>query len=621
VVWRFIVTPTSEPRPATLVLDQSGAVTIEVVKHCLVFFACQGPAIAVHARDKSGNAKLEGVSARLEPGLKLVGPNQDLAEHLAIKFNRTTVDDFFARPQATERDVAAGSQATIALAFHDLESGEYTIPLRVTARNSAEDDQQRLTVTLKVREHWWIAVLVLLVAAAFSFVATRVVTVMRQRARFLRRLRGMRPAWLAQELPILPVTWLRATLRLADDLSRRYWLTGQSEIETRLTDAENMLTVLDGVRQVRERIAAISEFRVQQRAAWRLDLVVQRIPAAALTTADVTRFTAELAGFDAWSDPDAGKREAAYWADLVGAVRARYSEVRVEQLPHTARDLGRVLHNSLRDALTNTPPTLDNKIKVQEDYERLTILWEVRGRSNWVTQLIALHPVQGGWEPIERVYGVVDDGRWEILRGLPAGALTIEAPASTLDPPEAYETVVFTLCGDTEPGLLSSYLMQKKVRYEWTVEVEAARWWRQPINRGNLTPRSREPKVAQFSPHRGRLTASVRITYPGRPGEVRVPLHPAVPAAVTIAPSGDFGVMGIFERSDVLAFLAALGASIITGVSLHGLASTFGASLADYIALFTWGAGVDQGKNFIQSLVANSPAAPQPAAPARAAAP
>jgi hypothetical protein len=91
---------------------------------------------------------------------------------------------------------------------------------------SGDDDGQRVTVTMHVRNSVIGAILVLVLAVLMSFVATRVVTTLRQRAVFLQRLRGMRPAWLAGETPTLPAIWLRAALRQAEDLNKRYWLSG-----------------------------------------------------------------------------------------------------------------------------------------------------------------------------------------------------------------------------------------------------------------------------------------------------------------------------------------------------------------------------------------------------------
>ena len=145
-------------------------------------------------------------------------------------------------------------QGTVTLRFSQLEPGEYTIPLRFIAVNSAEDDLQKLTVTLQVRTNPLLGAIVLLFAAAFSFFATRVVSTLRQRAAFLGRVRALRPAWLANEPPILPVIWLRSTLRLAESLSSRFWLTGESGLDTRLAAAGAMLAILDQVRQVRGRI-------------------------------------------------------------------------------------------------------------------------------------------------------------------------------------------------------------------------------------------------------------------------------------------------------------------------------------------------------------------------------
>jgi len=134
------------------------------------------------------------------------GPGFNPKAHISASFDGAAVTDIFESPQPGERTVDARGQATITLAFKNLAAGEYTIPMRFTAMNSADDDAQRLTVTLQVRNNVIGAILVLILAALLSFLATRVVTGLRQRAAALDRMRNMRPTWLAEESASLPVT-------------------------------------------------------------------------------------------------------------------------------------------------------------------------------------------------------------------------------------------------------------------------------------------------------------------------------------------------------------------------------------------------------------------------------
>lgn len=123
--------------------------------------------------------------------------------------------------------------------------------------------------------------------------------------------------------------------------------------------------------------------------------------------------------------------------------------------------------------------------------------------------------------------------------------------------------------------------------------------------------------VATFSSAKGQLRASVKIAYQGRPGPS------ALSDAVEVSKSSDFRAWRIAESADWIAFFVALLVSVLSGIKLYALGATFG-SLSDYLALFTWGAGIDQGKNFLQSLGAYSsessgtPGATTPAAGARA---
>lgn len=609
-LWRFVLSSASEVRPATLVIDQNALTLVGARAFCLWPSDrswCLGdkddPLVAtVHVRDKTGIWPLVGVTSRLESGLKTPGSGFDTSSLLAVKFNGEAVPDFFSAPtppgtasssQPTVptdgRMVPASAQATVMLTFTPREVGEYTIPMRFTAANSADDDLQKLTVTLQIRNSILPAIFILLLAAALSFLATRVISMLRQRAAFLARLRTLRPAWLANEPSILPVIWLRATSNLAEALNKRFWLLGASEIDARLTAAAAMLLTLDRIRQVRQRIEAIPEDMVQQRAIWKLDKVVDSLGAASLSDQDVANFKAQLDAFDSWCDPDRGKRQIAYWADLLPAIQSTCSKVDEVTIPADQQNLAKLLKGALETSQTEAT-TLNLQINAEEHYQRLAILLELCRHKQ--TNLIGGLGKTLNDVSLRDVRAIVDNAWWALLNN-PATKPTIEGPSATMDPPETYESVTFRVNTPAKPFLVETYLMDKKLTYDWTISITPKKEGATPKQ---LRVTSSQPRIAQYSPVAGSMTASVHISYEGASGP-RISGEP-----ITVIDSSDFRIFAKYEWADLIGFGVATAASVVSGLTIYALKPTFFGSLQDYLTLFTWGASVDQGKNFLQSL-------------------
>lgn len=604
-IWRFVLSSAAEVRPATLVLDQNAVNITGARAFCLrpVHRSwCLGDqddplVVTVNAREKTGNWPLNGVTARLELGFKTPGTGFDVSSQLAVKFNGQPVPDFFtsaspgtgsssqlAAPATGVRTIPAGGQAAIALTFTPREVGEYTIPMRVIAANSAEDDLQRLTVTLQIRNSLLPAIFVLLFASFFSFFATRVVSMLRQRAAFLDRLGELRPAWLADEPPILPVIWLRSTLRLAEDLSRQFWLLGSGEIDARLTAAATMLAVLDRVRQVRGRIRSIPEEMVRQRAIWKLDALVDTLGASPLSDQDIAYLKAQLDKLDPWCDPDQQKREAAYWEDLLPDINAICAQVDGVTIPADLQGYVQQYRPALESAKTQAT-SLGLKMKAEETYQRLAILLEMcrRGQATLAAGV-------GSDASIDKVRSTVDDAWWALLKN-PNKKLIVKGPPAKPDPPQAYQSATFEVQTPND-FLGSTYLMRKKLTYDWTISIVSARG----EELGPLRVTSYQPRVAQYSPRAGTMTASVKISYQGDAG-------PEVSAdPVPVAKSNVFRIFTKYEAADLLGFALAAAASVASGLTLYALKPVFVGSLQDYLTLFVWGASIDQGKNFLQSL-------------------
>jgi hypothetical protein len=601
-IWRFVLSSAAEVRPATLVLDQNAVTITGARAFCLQpahRLWCLGDdddplVVTVHAREKTGNWPLTGVMARLESGLYTPGTGFDVSSQLAVKFNGQPVSDFFtsakpgagspSQPATGLRTIAAGEQAAIALTFTPREVGQYTIPLRVIAANSADDDLQKLTVTLQIRNSLLPAIVVLLFASFFSFFATRVVSMLRQRAAFLDRLGNLRPAWLADAPPILPVIWLRSTLRLAEDLSRRFWLLGSGEIDARLTAAATMLAVLDRVRQLRRRIQNIPEEMVRQRAIWKLDAVVDTLGASPLSDQDLASLKAQLDKLDPWCDPDQQKREAAYWEDLSPELNAICAQVDGVTIPAELQGYIQQYRPALENAKTQAT-SLGLKMKAEETYERLAILLEICRRGQ-----AALAAGFGNDASIDKVRAAVDDAWWERLKD-PNKKLILTGPPAKPDPPQAYQSATFEVQTPND-FLGNTYLMRKKLTYDWTISILSERG--QELGPLRLT--TNQPRVTQYSPRAGTMTASVKISYQGDAGP-EVSSDP-----VPVVKSNVFGIFTKYEAADLIGFGLAAAASVASGLTLYALKPVFVGSLQDYLTLFVWGASIDQGKNFLQSL-------------------
>jgi len=278
--WKIVLTGTGVFRPATLTVDRA---TLTTSLTTCPWFQCLASApkeTSIHLADKNRQWPLDGVTFRQESSAKV--SEFDADRNIAFTFNGNPVTHLGSLGSA-KRVVARGEPATVGMTPKDLSPGEYNAILRFQAVNSVDDDGQKVALTVLVRHCMLWALLVLLVALGTSFVVTKVLVMLRQHLAFLMRVRDLRTAWLTKMEPVLPVVWVRAMLRQSEDLSRRYWLTGQNLIDARLNQVAGVLGVLDKVQQVRknfDQLPLLQSF-VKVRAIAALGRIVLRMDASA----------------------------------------------------------------------------------------------------------------------------------------------------------------------------------------------------------------------------------------------------------------------------------------------------------------------------------------------------
>ena len=189
------------------------------------------------------------------------------------------------------------------------------------------------------------------------------------------------------------------------------------------------------------------------------------------------------------------------------------------------------------------------------------------------------------------------------------------------DSPEAYQPLKFYV-RTNDDALNQSYLFNRGLRYEWTINIvrdlsplrHRLRDWRTKLmwnffsrrprpTELTLNPKTRSPRVAQFSPWPGELTVSARIVCDlRRPGELFEDKCDVPQFTKVIRRSSDVGILNALGTTELGALLFAILFAVISGLlTFYYKNPTFG-TLQDYLSLFLWGVGVEQSKNFLQTL-------------------
>jgi len=106
--------------------------------------------------------------------------------------------------------------------------------------------------------------------------------------------------------------------------------------------------------------------------------------------------------------------------------------------------------------------------------------------------------------------------------------------------------------------------------------------------------------VVQYFPRAGAVQASAKLVY-GNDSKDAAPAD-----GLVIQPSSDFRPYKILAETEIASWLIAAITALATGLTMFYFKGTSWGTYQDYLTMLLWGMGVDQGKNFLQALQANS---------------
>jgi len=598
------------PPPATLTTDRQ-TLTVQLQRPLLGMFPSFDHVLgSVELLEKSGKGAANGISVQADSGLK--GPGSfDPAANLLFQWNgQPWPSPFSTGPavpgQSNAANVTAGSQAQIIISGKGLHAGEYIIPLHFAAPG-ASSDSAKLAMTIDVRDSVWLAIAVLLGSLLLSYLITKVLLGKQRRIDLMQQIDDVRVSK-GTTLPNLPaVVWVGAVLNLAERLSKRFWLSGADVIAARLDTVRATASIL---KQARELLAILQRRLpklVYNRVVETLDGIVCELGMEPPDEALASRIKNELVTFNDWLQE--ATLPAALWRTILPSLEGLKRTIESGTVPDSAKEAIQKLKSTLDSALGKPPTSLEEIQDCYRVYARLRMYWDARNEPGDLAQLIA--------EPdLEDCFRVNDSLAWNHLKKElqdNKATLKLHMPAVTdTGGLEAFTPLLFWISVENSK-INGTYLFRRKVEYAWRfVLTPNPAKWHEKLRRKRreavvLTPVTAGPSVAQYFPSAGKTKISATLTHCGDSIKLSETNGP------DIRDYAEFGILKTLAGVSNISTLIAMAVALATGLAtFYFKNATFG-SFQDYVTMALWGAGMDQGKNFIQALQSTQPSRSAPA--------
>ena len=595
ILWRITLS-SADPhlnRSGTLVVDQN---TLNCsLKHS--WFEWLRPArdpqpeasFTIH--DKTNTLPLRGVRISYSSITSPEQSNFDIEKNVTFFWNGSKISALAQWPPSDSSDlqrrtIDAGGQVRIGLGFQGLTPGQYAMELKPQALGAQDDDrQQKVTVNMKVADPIWPAILVLLVALFISFFSYKWLSLYRQRLDLQKRITELRPDWLSDEPPLYTVVWVRTVLRQAEELTRQMLLVSPGFITERI---DRVLPVLDALNQARRARTALENLprMVKNRFGAVISDQVRSIRDEGMSKLAAEKAGAELATLATELSTRTYLKR--YWAEVDRAVGDLLGSFNPQNFEANCIQEGVVAKNMLLSQLRpdNKPPAqpLEDEldiIKYETAYAKLKLLIERRHCPEFEKLVGKVS------NSLEDSFAVADDAAWEkITKSNPTITPLLGDGSKGI---EAYQPITFAV-STGDPELDNTYLFNRGLRFEWTFQL---------ATNPKYQTVTLSPRVAEFALGSGQFSVSARILRETVSGTKTVA---AKDTSLTIAKSSDLSWLQNVERTEVWSLSLAGLFALISGLLTFYYKNPIFGSAQDYLALFLWGVGIEQGKNLLQTL-------------------
>jgi hypothetical protein len=551
---------------------------------------------SVTLTDRTRTWPINGLYARVE---ELSGPPEasfDPRRDIMFYDGDDTLTGFWSLTSASRDTLAipAGGQRSVVGRVVIGAPGEYRTKIRFTALDSSDDEAQVIPLVIRARHSIERPLFVLLLGIVASLLLTRGIGAAREQIEYRRTLSGLEVAFLDGEPPSMAVVRVHSTLRKARDFASGFRLAWTDWLAKPIEEEKKRLQRLRRINDLRTEIGKQPQPMVRRRFLKRLKQAGAPLDGP-LDDAMLERVDADVAALQQWMDPQS--LDGLYGQDLERDVTALSGSVDPRGLDDAAKKIAK----AKLDDLKNLPAaSLDEKIRREEVYARLKLLWEWRDKGKTAGKAqpgkgAVASPYSLFLERIEKytledLFAFVDGVNWGELSELEIRHLKVEQP----DQAETYEPISLRLA-PTDGTSGENYLFKHNCRFHWRLELQPTKFlWLFERNPILLEPVTTEPRVVQYAPKGGTLTCSVNVEFKG-------PLKPSrAPLELKVVPARFAKLYRRLTALEATQFAAAALIAVASGILMFYVTNPVFGSLKDYLAMFLWALAVDQGKNVLQ---------------------
>ena len=618
-----------KPDPLSELVTDVDRVEVDVVKG-------RGARFALTLREKSGGVPIQSLSVRRALGTESKG-ELDLAQHLKFRLDGSEVDLLTSTSDGTNSQhahIPPDTQRLLEVEVADLPVGEHQVTLQLDTSNARAGTEPKLLLVVNVRHSIALAIIALLVALALSFVITKGLVNWRARLTLRRSARQLKRDWLATLPPIMPVVWLQATRRQAETVLKKFsFLPAPEELNARLDNAARLLERLGRYRDLRAQIKQQSyDYMVNMHIRRRLDEILLNVEPDLLDEAAANALDTQLDQFQSIvSDPLPAYRP------KVTAARAKALNVVSPGAIVTDTASRKKLSELWQEYVVkelDPKATLDHLLKVDRVRAAFRVLWRHREDKKKDVQK-ELHGLVAQDNPddidIKQVFELTNRAKAiEIREEFKTGQALIRPSEKkpTASAVTALSPTRFSILLPENPELEDGYLMKFRVIADWHFRiVPSTSKLRRALSGTQArdgSSKEEQPQsttssdskfglalfrekvatewerrctgrsVVQFAPEVGRMEVGVRL----RHGDI---VTDEIQGTVQVEKMNSSLRMRLVATEEIVLTVVSSALALASGLVLYYLPNpTFG-SLQDYLALFTWGIGIDQGKNLVQT--------------------
>lgn len=559
-------------------------------------------AFNVLLREKSGTLAIEGITVRRAPGSEIHG-NFDIKENLRFALDGKPIDDLTSWPAAGNlklRRIAAGEQRTLRIQVHGLTRGEHKLTLLLEAANASNTSPPKLEINVRVRHARWAPAFALLLAILVSYLITKGIVNWRQRKELSDLAQSCARDWPDEVRELAPVVWLKATRRQALMVLERFaLLPAPEDLTARLTAARRILRVMERYVEVRENVdlnvSTESRYMLHFRMRDALDRTIAEIDPRQLDEVKEKEFIAKLDRIDgAVEDP-----VLLYRPYVASAQKKTPGRGLLDMLPTRGRATPKKL-NALWESYVMRPVREDAGLEELLAIDRACAAFRVLkrhvefGDEEVLERLVALIAKDDVNQiDSKQVFSITNESMWaKIKAAVSAHEVTISPSQHAPRAMTAKALVPMQFSVEIDDATLNdTFMAKRRMVADWAFELRAETARSKPIC---WRTRATGKKLLQFAPAAGTLSTSVTLSYGA---DSSSPIEGSVNVG---RPRGGM-TSALFAVQEIVLVAVAAVIAFASGLVMFYEANPSFGSIQDYLALFTWGVGVEQGKNLAQT--------------------